>query len=124
MSITQFITLLTNSRLLAEHEVQHIAGLFQQQCQKLNITATLDALCRLLIATERLTGWQCDKLRMGKWKGFFLDDYMLLEQSGKGADFSSYKSRNVRSGRIVNLMIKPVNQTGGRIEYRVERYEE
>ncbi len=59
---------------------------------------------------------------MGKWKGFYLDHYVLLEQSGKGADFASYKSRDGRDGSVVNLIVRPVNQTGGRIEYRVEPY--
>ena len=124
MNIEQFTTLLINSRLLDKSEAEQIAAVFQQECQKLRTTATLDALCSFLIATDRLTRWQCDKLKMGKWKGFYLDDYVLLEQSGKGPDFSSYKSRDVRNGRVVNLVIRPMNQTDGRIEYRVKPYSE
>jgi hypothetical protein len=59
---------------------------------------------------------------MGKWKGFYLDEYLLLEQDGKGYDYSSYRSRDTRDGSIVRLIVTPMNQTRGpRIEYRVER---
>ena len=59
---------------------------------------------------------------MGKWKGFYLDDYVLLEQVGKDYDSASYKARDTRDGEFVCLVITPVNRTNGRIEFRVEPY--
>lgn len=122
MNIEQFITILADSHLLPAGEAIQTAEVFQQECLRQLTPATLDELCNFLVATDRLTQWQCDKLLLGRTKGFYLDDYVLLEQSGKGTNFSSYKSRDTRDGNVVNLVVTPVSQTGGRIDYRVEPY--
>ena len=109
---------------MSQDDADELAAAFKEACRKWNAPNTVDRFCDLLIATNRLTQWQCNKLKLGKWKGFYLDDYVLLEQSGKGPDFSSYKSRDIRDGRVVNIIVKPMNQTGGRIEYRVDPYGE
>jgi eukaryotic-like serine/threonine-protein kinase len=120
MNIKRFKKLLVDSRLSNEIEADELDTVFQEESHKQNIPATVEMFCDFLIARKLLTRWQCDKLRMGKYKGFYLDNYVMLEQSGKGADYASYKCRDARSGRLVTLFIKPINQTGGRIEYRVE----
>src|SRR5688572_3283607 len=51
----------------------------------------VEAFCRFLISTNLFTNWQCSKLQAGKWKGFYLDNYLLLEQIGKDDEFSYYK---------------------------------
>jgi hypothetical protein len=120
VKIEEFVTLWVKSGLCVQNDAEELVRVFKEECRKKHIPERLGTFCSFLFATERITEWQCEKLRMRKWKGFYLDDYVLLEQSGKGWDYSSYKSRDTRDGRIVNLIIKPMNQTGGRIEYRVE----
>ncbi|MFO0788279.1 MAG: hypothetical protein U0805_02410 [Pirellulales bacterium] len=78
--------------------------------------------CDFLISSNRLTAWQCNKLLVGKWKGFYLDHFVLLDQIGKDSDYSYYKARNTTDGKMVRLSITPVNRTNGRIEYRVEPF--
>jgi hypothetical protein len=98
-------------------EVQEQSGVQGKQ-------ESVEGFCDFLIAKTKLTAWQCNKLRMEKWKGFYLDNHVLLEQVGKDYVSSSYKARETTSGRLVVLVINPVNQTNGYIEYRVEPYEE
>ena len=52
-----------------------------------------------------LTQWQCDKLRIGKWKGFFLDDYELIDFAGTEDDRRIYLARRSRPGPIVRLAV-------------------
>ena len=42
---------------------------------------TLDAcsLASMMVDAQLLTAWQAELLLMGKWKGFFVDRYCLLE---------------------------------------------
>jgi hypothetical protein len=84
--------------------------------------------CNFLAASGFVTEWQCGKLLLGRFKGFYFDEhYLLLEQVGKGGSdslsyYSSYKACDSRTNNLVCLFIRPVNYTGGRIEYRVYPY--
>jgi eukaryotic-like serine/threonine-protein kinase len=126
MDIEQFAALLVRSRLTTEQEAKGLVAAFQQESREAASTAdTLTAFCNHLIACKRITAWQCEKLRMGKWKGFYLDHYLLLEQVGKDVDYAYYAARDTRDGTLVRLAITPVARTQGwEIEYRVERYSE
>lgn len=85
----------------------------------------MDLFCEFLVATNRLTAWQCDNLQKGRWKGFYLDNYLLLEQIGKDQEFGYYKARDARDGALVTMVVTPVNRaTGPGIEYRVQPYAE
>jgi hypothetical protein len=122
VSIKKFVTLLAKSRLLAEPEAQQIATVFQQECQRIRTPASLDAFCSFLIATDRLTQWQIDKLRIGKWKGFYLDNFVILDVLGPDLQFGPYyRARNISDGEIVRLEVMPYNsKPGPGIKYRVE----
>jgi hypothetical protein len=121
MDIDQFVNLLVNSRLSSQHEAEGLVASFQIECRKENSPETVEAFCDFLIATNLFTEWQCEKLRMGKYKGFYLDNYLMLEQVGKDDKSSSYKARDTRNGKIVCLIVTPpLYAKGTGIEYRVE----
>jgi hypothetical protein len=123
VNIEQFTTLLINSGLFGEREARELAGTFQEACRDRGDEDSVETFSEFLVATDRLTRWQCDKLRMGKWKGFYLDNFLLLEQIGKDHESSSYKARNARDGNVMCLVVTPFALSkSGRIEYRVEPY--
>lgn len=75
-----------------------------------------------LAAQDTLTEWQCEKLRQGKFKGFFLDGYCLLRQLGKTENLCIYLGREVSTGKLVELDITPLPidpVKDGRIHYTV-----
>jgi eukaryotic-like serine/threonine-protein kinase len=123
MDIECFITLVAKSGLIDKAEIRELARPYRGRLHwwKRNEARPF---CDFLISTNRLTNWQCDKLLMGKYKGFYLDNYVLLGQVGKDYESSSYKARDLKDGKFVRLVVTPVNQTGGRIEYRVEPFVE
>jgi hypothetical protein len=123
VDIEQFVTLLANSGLSSKREAHELAAIFQEECRKHNVPDTVETFCDFLVATNRLTDWQCAKLRMGKWKGFYLDNYLLLEQIGKDYEFCNYKARDARDGTLVRLIVTPMARAKGpNIEYRVDRH--
>jgi eukaryotic-like serine/threonine-protein kinase len=121
-TLERFIDLLGKSQLCTEQQIGQLVSSFERERGDIASGDVVAQFCDFLVGTDAVTAWQCDKLKAGKFKGFYLDNYVLLEHSGKGADYSSYKSRDTKNGNIVNLVIRPrpVNQTGGQIEYRVE----
>jgi hypothetical protein len=125
VNIDQFATLLIKSGLSSKYEAPVLAAVFQETCGKWNTPATVETFCDFLVATNRLTSWQCDKLRMGKWKGFYLGCYLILEQIGKDAEFCYYKARDTQDGNLVRMVITPMARaTGPGIKYRVYPYSE
>jgi hypothetical protein len=84
-----------------------------------------ESFCDFLIATNRITAWQGNKLRKGNWKGFYLNNYLMLEQVGKDEEFCYYKARDARDGRLVRLTVTPMPRAKStHIEYRVDPYSE
>lgn len=123
VQLEHFVNLLRRSKICTEQQVGELIGKFENESQE--ITSSDDRVtqfCRFLIGGNAITAWQCDKLKMGKWTGFYLDDYLLLEQVGKDYSYSYYRARDMRDESIVRLVVTPVNRSKGpHIEYRVER---
>lgn len=64
-------------------------------------------LFKHLAAKKVLTDWQINKLHAGKYKGFFIDDYCMLMQIGKGSTTSTYLAKDWGTGKQVALVVKP-----------------
>jgi hypothetical protein len=122
VNIERFRSLLVSSQLFGEGEASELADNFRSTYRDSGEEASAEHFSDFVVATERLTQWQCDKLRMGKYKGFYLDNFVLLSQVGKGSDYASYLARNARDGKLVTLYVTPVAITGGAIKYRIEPY--
>ncbi|MGD9635140.1 MAG: hypothetical protein AB7G28_12590 [Pirellulales bacterium] len=83
-------------------------------------TSALDDLCTHLVNRGALTRWQCDKLRVGKFRGFFQDGYCLQDQIEKDEVSTTYLCRHVDTGRHVAMKVKVLESTeSGRIEYDI-----
>lgn len=66
----------------------------------------LRAVKQELIANGSLTAWQCDKLELGKWRGFFIDDYVLLEHVVSDHDLMTYLAKHIRDGHLRHLSVR------------------
>ena len=82
---------------------------------------TVDSVCGFLLIASRLTSWQCEKLRCGQWKGFFLDQYVLVDLIGETEMHRYYLARHIDGRNYVRIAVtRPPYQSGEGIEYRVE----
>lgn len=80
--------------------------------------ATLDDVCALLVSTDALTNWQCDKLRSGRWKGFFQEGHCVLCHVGKDDTSSTYLCREIESGKRVAMVVTlPMLTADGKLRY-------
>ncbi len=64
-------------------------------------------LTKHLAAKKVLTDWQIEKLRIGKYKGFYLEDYCMLMQIGKDESTATYLAYDCRTGERVALVVTP-----------------
>jgi hypothetical protein len=70
-----------------------------------------------LVEQRLLTSWQCKKLLNGQYKGFYLDNYLILDHPD--AAESRYTAKDCQSSSCVTLLLKPWSPSVGRIEYTV-----
>jgi serine/threonine-protein kinase len=116
--IDEFLLLLFASGLLTFSELRDACAGFD--VNRVDDTS-LDDLCKYLIANEAITPWQLDKLRQGKWKGFWLDQYRLLGHIDKAECETTYLAEEWPSGRQVALVVTPPKvRKDGQPLYRVE----
>ena len=123
--IDQFVELLIRSGLKTQEQATELTNQFQTSLPSIKKSADIAAFCTFLVANDLLTAWQCEKLRSGRFKGFFLDEFVLLDRLPNDANFGYYLARDTTDGRLVRLTVTPVNRTKGRgIEYRADPYSE
>ena len=67
----------------------------------------VDALAARLVAAGLLTRWQADRLLEGRYKGFFLKQYKLLDQLGRGGMSAVYLGEHVLMHRRVAIKVLP-----------------
>ena len=70
--------------------------------------ATPDAMLGRLIDAAMITRFHADKLAAGKYKGFQLGSYLILDQIGTGGMGQVYLAEHVNMRRLVALKVLPV----------------
>src|SRR5262245_13372623 len=112
-TIDRFVELVVRSGLATQVQVKELIDQFQASQPSTEKSADIEAVGKYLVARECLTEWQCEKLRQGKFKGFYLHNYLFLDHLGKDANFAYYKARDTRDGKLVRLTVTPLNRSKG-----------
>lgn len=69
-SIQAFVELLTRSGLATNQEANEWVALFRAENPAASDASNaMNAFCNFLISNERVTERQCEKLKLGQWKG-------------------------------------------------------
>jgi eukaryotic-like serine/threonine-protein kinase len=126
--IDRFLALTLASGLLRTDDLQNALDDFGRDA---TVSADNDdalvTFCDYVIAHDILTQWQCDKLRNGQYKGFFLDGFKILDYTGTGESYSTFLAEDSATKRHVALIITPPALSpfkDGRIDYRVVEIDE
>jgi eukaryotic-like serine/threonine-protein kinase len=109
--VDKFLSLILKSKLLGQTELENAWQEFEDQISRLAVEPELQSLCTFMTSTDRLTRWQCDRLNEGRWKGFFLDEYKLVDWLEADEDFSYYLAEEVATKRQVKLKIAPKSRS-------------
>jgi len=108
-NIDTFLDLVRRSGLIDEDQLQALLADLEQRAG----TDTLNdpqAVAQCLVSSELLTSWQCQKLREGRYKGFFLGKYKLLDHLGTGGMSSVFLAEHVLMQRHVAIKVLPKNR--------------
>jgi hypothetical protein len=124
-NIDDFVQFLSRSEVTtAQQAIEYVAQFNAEHPEAIKAQKALDKFCDYLICTGLVTAWQCKKLRLGRWKGFYMDNYLLLEQVPYDQVNLAYKARDSTTGDVVCVVIPPHKYTGGPIPFDVEPYSE
>lgn len=109
--LNHFAAQLKRSQLVPESTLRAQLRQFQQSARaqgKRTADLTVDQLCDFLLKSETLTAWQVEKLRAGKFRGFHLGKYTLLDILGTGGMSVVYLAENrvLSQKRAIKLLPK------------------
>ncbi len=106
-TVSTFCDIVANSRLITRDHLCCLVNRFQNQSKRPeeNQAEELKAFLDFLIDADELTLWQTDLLLMGKHKGFFIGDYVLLTRLSGLLPRAIFEARETKTGKIVSLEI-------------------
>jgi hypothetical protein len=115
-----FVSLIRASHLIDDAQLnQCLTEFIQQYSDNDHHFAKLDVFKEFLISRSLLTRWQCDKLSAGKYKGFYLEDFVLLDHLGTEQSGSLFSARDRRNGETVTLEVTMPAPGSSEIRYQV-----
>ena len=102
-----YCTLLVKSRLLPADEVESLYARWKDE--RPGGDERVDSFRRFLLLRKALTEYQAALIQRGRPDGFFLGDYKILDQIGKGQMGGVYKAVHT-FGQLVALKILPASR--------------
>jgi serine/threonine-protein kinase len=109
LSASAFLELVTKSGLVDDEQLSPMVAAYRETHQG-ELPDDADQLAQYLIQRGLLTRWQCDKLSTGKYKGFFLGKYKLLEHLGTGGMSSVYLGEHTLMHQRRAIKVLPKNR--------------
>ena len=103
MKVEEFLDLIRRSELIDGERLKQAVSQLEQPISDSSIVSA--ALIRLGLLTE----WQNEKLLAGRYKGFFLGKYKILQHLGTGGMSSVYKAEHRMMRHIVAIKVLPKN---------------
>jgi hypothetical protein len=119
--LERLICLLRKSQLCAEQQIVQVVSSFERERGDIASGDAVTQFCDFIVSKNIVTAWQCDNLKAGRFRGFYLDDYLLLEVVGQDNTLRSYRARDLRDGTTVRLVVAAKKRQSPYSAYRVER---
>ena len=100
-----FVDMVRRSGLLEKDQVNRLVTQLSGDGGKL--PDDVDAVAQAFIDAGLLTGWQRDKIFEGRYRGFFLGKYKLLDHLGSGGMSNVFLAEHVLMQRRVAIKVLP-----------------
>ena len=107
--VDAYLDLLRRSGLVEKARLNAVLLELKEQSGGKPITDT-DFVADRLVQSGLITRWQADRLLEGRYKGFFLGKYKLLDHLGTGGMSSVYLAEHVLMQRRVAIKVLPKNR--------------
>lgn len=108
-TVEQFLDLVRRSGLIEPDQLQRAVQSLESEGRWQPSQGT-PALADELVRTGLLTRWQADQLLHGRYKGFFVKKYKLLELLGSGGMSNVYLAEHLLMRRRVAIKVLPRNR--------------
>src|SRR6516165_1544064 len=103
-SVDELIALVSKSRVVDEKSLQDY---LRQLRNGKSLPNSAGQLATSLIRAGLLSHFQAEQLMQGKWRGFFIGRYRVLEQLGAGGMGNVYLGEHAHMHRLVAIKVLP-----------------
>lgn len=110
LSPSSFLQMLALSGLLSDEHLKIVENRFSEAGGAPGDISTQEILIWLL-KKKLITTWHAEKLIQGRYRGFFLGDYKLLNRVARGGMSTIYAAENKESGEVHALKVLPLSKT-------------
>ena len=120
-----FVAMLKRSGLIEETFLSQLLDEFKKSTVH-PFADSITSLTMMFVSRGLLTNWHVAKLREGKYKGFFLDDLLLLDYLKSSKAFITYLARDRKRNVLCKVNLFPPKSLDApreMIKYEVEDFE-
>lgn len=109
LSEKKFVEIVEKSKLVSKDRLRPLLDELERKHGG-KLPADADLIAKHLIAAGAITEWHCNKLLDGKYKGFHLGKYKLLDHLGAGGMSNVYLAEHTLMGRRQAIKVLPKNR--------------
>ena len=112
LSSGSFLQMLALSGLLSDEQLKIVQKRFSSVVGSAPVEVSTQEIMIWLLKRKLITPWHAEKLIQGRFRGFFLGDYKLLNRIARGGMSTIYAAEDKQSGEIHALKVLPLSKTG------------
>ena len=111
LSSGSILQMLAASGLLSNEQMTIVRKRFSKVVGNAPSDVSAQEITTWLLKRELITPWHAEKLIQGRFRGFVLGDYKLLNRVARGGMSTVYAAKHRKSGEIHALKVLPISTT-------------
>ena len=111
LSSSSFLQMLALSGLLSDEQMKSVEKRFSAGVGRTTADVSIQEIMIWLLKRKLITPWHAEKLIQGRFRGFFLGDYKLLNRVARGGMSTIYAAKDKLSGEIHAIKVLSLAKT-------------
>ena len=111
LSSSSFLQMLALSGLLSDEQMKSVEKRFSAGVGRTTADVSIQEIMIWLLKRKLITPWHAEKLIQGRFRGFFLGDYKLLNRVARGGMSTIYAAKDKLSGEIHAIKVLSLSKT-------------